>query len=164
MFAINEKVVYPGHGVATVDRLIDKRVACASTMFYELVFVNKDMTILVPVSNSATIGVRKLSSVADIAQIFAIIGEPASERNFTTACASSWNKRSKNYQCKIRSGDLFEIAKIYRDLHHIATKKELSFGERNLLQQTEALLAEEISLVYTIDTESAIEKLRQALI
>ena len=73
---------------------------------------------------------------------------------------SNWNKRSKDYQCKLRTGDLYEICRIYRDLNHLATRKELSFGEKSLLHQTEALLVEEISLVMEMGEEKAMARLR----
>jgi CarD family transcriptional regulator len=160
MFSIGEKVVYPGLGVAKVDRMVDKKVAQSTVHFYELVFINQEMTILVPVENPGAIGVRRLSSPEGIEEIFAVLQEGARGRAPAGFFASAWNKRSKSYQCKLRSGDLIEIARIYRDLQHVAKSKELSFGERGLLQEAESLLAEEISLVYEIGSEKATEKLR----
>lgn len=156
MFSLNEKVVYPGHGVARINRIIEKNVAGNIVEFYELKFVNKEMTILVPVSNIESVGIRKLSSEERIDEIFTFLAQPAK----LAGNASSWNKRSKQYQFKLRSGDLFEISKIYRDLKYISQQKELSFGERTLLQQTEALLVEEVSLVKNVGEEKAIESLR----
>ena len=74
--------------------------------------------------------------------------------------ATNWNKRNKDYQCKLRTGDLQEICKIYRDLKNMSVYKELSFGEKALLQQTETLLAQEISLVQNMNEEKAVEHLR----
>jgi CarD family transcriptional regulator len=76
---------------------------------------------------------------------------------------SNWNKRNKEYQLKLRSGDIQEIGRIYRDLRSIEKRKELSFGERTMLQQTESLLIEEIALVRDMQEERAIEDLRSVL-
>lgn len=158
-FALNEKVVYPGHGVARINRIVEKIVAGSSTSFFELKFLNKEMTILVPTQNSSSVGIRSLSSLEYINTILATLAEQSKKNSFG-ATLSNWNKRNKDYKAKLVSGNLDEISKIYRDLSVMATYKDLSFGEKNLLQQTEALLAQEISLVQNIDEKNAIEQLR----
>ncbi len=160
MYSLNEKVVYPGHGVAKINRIVEKNISNKTATFYELKFLNKEMTILVPTDNFISVGIRKLSSDENINYIFQILSEPVKKINSRELNSSSWNKRSKQYQFKLRSGDLLEISKIYRDLQYIAQQKELSFGERALLQQTEMLLAEEISLVKNLVEEKAVEQLR----
>ena len=159
MFVLDEKVVYPGHGVAKISRIFDKIVAGSTMRFFELKFLNKDMTILVPMHNLASVGVRRLSSQESINDIFKILSQPPQCVHHELA-TSNWTKRNKEYQCRLRTGNLSEICKIYRDLRHMSGQKELSFGEKNLLSQTEALLAEEIALVKCILEEKAIEQLR----
>lgn len=160
MFALNEKVVYPGHGVARVSRIIEKRVGTSVAHFYELKFLHKDMIILIPIDNMYAVGVRVLSTRACIANVFEVLATPARRDPMYDASISSWNKRNKRYQLQLRSGDLVEISKIYRDLQCLAQTKELSFGERNLLLQTEVLLAEEIATVENVIQEQAIAQLR----
>ncbi len=159
MFKLNEKVVYPGHGVAKISRIVEKKVAGHDTSFFELEFINKDMTILVPLQSLTSVGIRRLSSNENIHAIFKLLSEPVVKLNYELT-ASNWNKRQKEYQCKIRTGNIGEICKIYKDLKFIATQKELSFGEKNLLNQTELLLVEEISLVTQVVHEKAVEHLR----
>ncbi len=158
MFTQNDRVVYPGHGVATIHRVLERKVGGKVAKFYELKFLNKDMTILVPVDNINSIGIRQLSSEKEIDCLFQMFSSPIVPHQ--NEVALNWNKRNKEYQGKIRSGKISEICKIYRDLKHIETQKELSFGEKNLLQQTEALLAEEISLACDILHENAMLQLR----
>lgn len=159
MFVLGEKVVYAGHGVAKINRIIEKQIGGIITHFFELRFINKDMTILIPTNNLIAVGVRRLSSPENVDAIFKLLSEPAQplHHELTT---SNWNKRNKEYQCRLRTGKLTEIGKIYRDLKHVAAQKELSFGEKSLLNQTELLLAEEIALVGNVGTEKAIELLR----
>jgi len=159
MFAPHDKVVYPGHGVATIQRIIEKKIGSSTVQFFELRFLNKDMTILIPTENATAVGIRRLSSTEHIDGLFVLLAEPATELNCDMT-ASNWNKRNKEYQCKLRTGSLREICVIYRDLRHLSTYKKLSFGEKNLLQQTELLLIEEISLVTLIEHEKAAERLR----
>ncbi len=117
MFALNEKVVYPGHGVARVRRVIERVVDGCVTHFYELRFINKDMTILVPVDNLSSIGIRALSSANNIENIFHVLEEPLISNPAADISTSNWNKRNKKYQLALRSGDIIEISKMYRDLH-----------------------------------------------
>lgn len=157
-FCLNEKVVYPGHGVAQISRIVEKQVAGSNACFFELKFLNKDMTILVPTHNLSSVGIRRLSSTENITDIFKTLSAPAQRISYDAV--TNWNKRNKDYQCKLRSGDLQEICKIYRDLKNMSFYKELSFGEKALLQQTENLLAQEISLVQNMEEVKAIEHLR----
>lgn len=158
MFALDEKVVYPGHGVAQVSRIIEKNIAGQTTKFFELKFINKDMTILVPVSNLASVGIRRLSSPDMIEEIFKMLSQPFGYH--PESAGTNWNKRNKEYQGKLRTGNLADICKIYRDLKQISSHKELSFGEKHLLQQTELLLAQEIALVKKVSEETMVQQLR----
>lgn len=158
MFSQSEKVVYPGHGVAIIHRVLERRIGGKSTKFFELKFLNKDMMILVPVDNVVSIGIRNVSSQKDIGTLFKMFSIPVKHHHHEMAL--NWNKRNKEYQGKIRSGRLQEICEIYRDLKSIEQQKELSFGEKNLLQQTEALLVEEIALACGMQQDAATSQLR----
>jgi CarD family transcriptional regulator len=159
MFTRNERVVYPGHGVAIINCVIEKKIAGRSLQFFELRFLNKDMTILVPTENASEVGIRPLSSAEYINDIFKTLAQPAVVKNIDSA-VSNWNKRNKEYQGKLRSGNLLELCAIYRDLRHIELNKELSFGEKSLLQQTESLLIEEIAIVTKVATADAAQQLK----
>ena len=159
MFFVNEKVVYPGHGVAVVSQIIEKDVAGHKVTFYELTFLSKDMTILVPVYNLVTAGIRRLASMQKIHDMLHMLSEPT-KKDIHELTSANWNKRNKEYLGKLRTGNLDEIGNVYRDLKSIATQKELSFGEKTLLHQTETLLAQEISIVTQVQEDKAIERLR----
>ncbi len=160
MFEINQKVVYPGHGVARINRLIFQEIGGKKSELYELKFINKDITILIPLNNVAAIGVRPLSSNTKIDEIFEFLAKPAQLINNQELNTTNWSKRNKEYQNKIRTGSLEEISHIYRDLKHIEMQKELSFGEKNLLNQTESMLSEEIAIVKDFGEEKALEHIR----
>lgn len=160
MFCLHDKVVYPGHGVAQITRIIEKVVAGRATSYYELKFLSKDMTILVPTQIVSGMPIRPLSSREHVYDALKILTQPARKLNSYEFTASSWNKRNKEYQTKLRLGGLRELSEIYRDLRFIEMQKELSFGEKSLLYQTETLLAEEISLVQDIEHQEAIQHLR----
>ncbi len=159
MFAIDERIVYPSHGVARINRIIEKKLGSATAYFYELTFINKPMIILVPVDNSEMVGIRRLSSSSSIYEIFDALSK-AMPVSLYEPTATNWNKRNKEYQRKIRTGNLKETCEIYRDLKRIERVKGLSFGEKNLLLQTESLLSEEIALVHNVTQEVAIDQLK----
>ena len=160
MFRLNDKVVYPGHGVAKINQIVEKNIGGNRTLFYELTFLNKEMTILIPTQNTESIGIRPLSSQDEINDIVKMLAEPAKKINSYELSATNWNKKNKEYQLKLRTGDLRKIFEIYQSLREASAEKELSFGEKNLLTQTESLIAEEISIVKKLDPQKAIEYLR----
>lgn len=160
MFALNEKVVYPGHGVAFVKQIVEKTIGTQKSTFYELSFLHKEVIVLVPTQNADIVGIRSLESKESIEELFKHLAEPVKKVHNCEFNASNWNKRNKEYQLKFRTGKLKDLSDIYKDLRYISTYKELSFGEKSILQQTEALLVEEISLVQKNEQEKIIEQLR----
>lgn len=160
MIKENTKVVYPGHGVANVERIVTKNVAGRSARFYELKFLNKEMTILVPVDQAESVGLRPLSSREYIQGLFEMLSKSNTPYARRDGTAVNWNRRNKEYQEKLRTGNLHEICVIYRDLKLAEMRKDLSFGEKHLLQVTEGLLAEEISLVIDMQQDVAVNHIR----
>ena len=160
--SLKEKVVYPGHGVAQVNRIVKKIISGKPAYFYELVFLHQDMTILVPIENAQTIGIRPLSSRESIEDLLQLLAEPVTQVSIEPTI-SNWNKRNKDYKEKLQTGDPKEICRIYRHFKQLSLKKELSFGEKDLLKQTETLLAEEIAEVHGWHEEVATEHIRRAV-
>ena len=163
MFLVNDKVVYPGYGVALINKLVQRLVSGKMTSFYELKFFNKDMSVLIPEDRIEAAGIRKLSSDQDLEEMFKILSEPFKKGIYEVGF-NNWNKRNKKYQLNIRSGDILKICHIYKDLEWISKSKELSFGERNLKTKIEQLLIEEISIVRNIDKEKALKTLHKTFI
>lgn len=161
MVNVHDKVVYPGHGVAEVEEISEKLIGGNRVSFAKLVFLFKDMTILVPMYNLAAIGVRLPSTQVDIDTVFLELRKaPVRKLDVLDFTPSGWNKRHKEYQNRIQTGNIMEIAKIYRDLMHTSQHKDLSFGERALLQTTEELLAQEIQVVKNNERELVVQELR----
>jgi CarD family transcriptional regulator len=160
-FQIKDKVFYPGHGVAVVESLDKKVIAGNEVSFFKLCFLAKEMTILVPERNVDSIGVRCLSSTALVDRALnELYVQPEQKIGNLDFTPSGWNKRNKEYQLKIQNGGLIDLAKIYRDLMFVAKHKELSFGERNLLNMTEDLLLQEIVIVRKKGREEVLREIR----
>lgn len=163
MFLVNEKVVYPGYGVAFISKLVKRLISGKQTSFYELKFFNKDMAVLVPEDRLEAVGIRRLSSQEDLESMFQVLSEPIARTDHEVGL-NNWNRRNKKYQLNLRSGDLIKICQIYKDLQVISQTKELSFGERNLKSKIEQLLIEEISVVKNIDREKALKFLQKTFL
>jgi len=162
MFELNERVVYPGYGVAFINNILEKKVGQEFFTFYELKFLNKDVTILIPVTTIGSAGIRKLCSQERISRVFKILTEPTHRQPISPDTgAANWNKRNKEYQIKIRTGELEDICEIYRDLKRTETCKELSLGEKSLLTLTEELLVQEIALVKNVAEAKAAQELKK---
>jgi CarD family transcriptional regulator len=161
MFCLNDMVVYPAFGVAKLSREVVKRIDGEEIFFYELTFVNKDVKILIPRDNINTVGIRELNKKENIEEILKGFFLAYSESWINEILLTSWNRRTKDYQSKIRCGEMKEIAKIYRDLKNIEKNKVLSFGEKAVLAQVEELLCEEISVVYGKDIEEVVLAIRR---
>lgn len=165
MFGLHEKVVYPGHGVAEVNRIIEKQVGGKITKFFELKLIRDKTTVLVPIYNLK--GLRKLITKKEIDTIVLKILSQEIEKNeneFKLAVvASSWARRNKQYQAEIISGDITKLIKIYKILKKRSLERDLSFGERHLLQQAEFLLVQEIAFVENINEDLAKEKVLSCL-
>lgn len=160
MFELSSTVVYPGYGVAKISREIVKKIENKEIFFYELNFINKDVKILVPKINLNSVGIRLLSDEREIKKILGVFFEMVDSDFIQRLCMVSWNRRSKEYQNKIRKGDVEDIAFIYRDLKLIEKSKLLSFGEKAVLNQVEDLLSEEIGVVYNKNIQEASASLR----
>ena len=161
MFKLNDHVIYPGHGVARVADVIEKTVSGKTINFLMLSFIFKDTTILVPMYNVATIGIRYPSSEQEVdLALYELSKQPEKKLESIDFTPSGWNRRFKHYQQKLQSGKLFDIAQIYRDLMYIAQQKDLSFGERGILQTTEDLISQEIQIVKNKDREVIVQLLR----
>lgn len=163
MFLVNEKVVYPGYGVALISKLVKRLISGRPTSFYELKFFNKDMAVLVPEDRIEAVGIRRLSSDEDLELMFKVLSEPIHKGEYEVGF-NNWNKRNKKYQLNLRSGDLIKICHIYKDLQWISQTKELSFGERTLKSKIEQLLIEEISVVKDIDKDNALKYLHKSFV
>ena len=161
MFLVDEKVVYPGYGVALISKLVRRFISGKQTSFYELKFFNKDMAVLVPEDRIEAVGIRRLSTDEDLNSMFKLLSEPI-KKSSDEIGVNNWNRRNKKYQLSLRSGDLLKLCYIYRDLQLISRTKELSFGERNLKSKIELLLVEEISVVKNIDKEKASKYLQRS--
>lgn len=152
--------MYPGHGVAIIDGAIERVVGEKNLKLFKLKFLFKDTTILLPQENINACSIRELCDKEAIKSVFALFYKPLNKKfEYIDFTPSGWNRRNKEYQLKIQSGKIEDVAYVYRDLMTVAIQKELSFGEKKILQTAEDLLVQEIQVVTGQDSSSVVEQL-----
>jgi len=142
MFQIGAMAVYPAHGVGVIESIQEREVAGFLQSFYIMRLLDTDMIIMIPTSNARNIGLRTVIDSKAVAEIFEILRERPTRLNQQT-----WNRRYRDYMDKIKTGSLFRVAEVLRDLTLLKLEKELSFGERKMLDTAKNLLVKELSLV-----------------
>lgn len=142
MFQVGEKIVYPGHGIGEIISIESRTISGSSQNFYILKIIDSDMKVMVPVNNSHSVGLRKITPRDDIQKIYDIL----KNRTHMTEDTQTWNRRHREYTEKINSGSVFEIAEVLRDLYVLKLDKDLSFGEKKMLDTARNLLVKEIAL------------------
>jgi CarD family transcriptional regulator len=152
MFKVGDKAVYPAHGVGVIEGIESKEISGSTMSFFVLRILETDITILVPVKNIDKVGLRALIGKKDIDRVFAVLKEKPRRIDNQT-----WNRRYREYMEKIKTGSLLEVAQVLRDLVVLKKQKELSFGERKVLDTARGLLIRELALAAR-KKEPAIEK------
>jgi CarD family transcriptional regulator len=140
-FKVGEKVVYPAQGVAEIIGLETKEIGGKLTSFFLLRIVDSDMRILVPRDKAGQVGLRDVASSADVEDVFELLRERDVHLDKQT-----WNRRYRGFMEKIKTGSLFEVAEVYRDLSRLKSTKTLSFGERRMLDTAKNLIVKELSV------------------
>lgn len=144
-FQVGDKVVYPAHGVAEVDKIENKNIGGSKQSFYVLRLLENGTKLMVPVANEIQVGMRAIVEENEADQVFDVLKKREKAIDGTT-----WNRRHREYMEKIKTGSVLEVAKVLRDLYVLKGDKELSFGERKLLDTARSLLMLEISLAKNI--------------
>ena len=151
-FKAGDKAVYPGQGVGEVMGIEHTEVAGQRQSFYVLRILENGMRIMIPINKVGSVGLREIISEDDVRQVYSILKEKDISVDSTT-----WNRRYREYMEKIKTGSVFEIAEVLRDLYLLKGDKDLSFGERKMLDTARSLLIKELSPAPRACTEDDIE-------
>ncbi len=147
-FSVGDKAVYPVHGVAEVVALEQREIGGNKTPVYILKILDTGMKIMVPTINAGSVGLRDLISSKQVKEVYSILKSRDIPRDTQT-----WNRRYREYMEKIKTGSVFEIAEVLRDLCVLRTTKELSFGERKMLDTARGLIIKELALAKSVGEE-----------
>src|SRR3954466_5244952 len=155
-FIIGDKAVYPSQGVAEITGIEKKEVFGTIQRFYVLRALDSGLRILVPVDKADQVGLRRIAGTEEIQEVLAILRDKEIHIDRQT-----WNRRYRGFMEKIKSGSLFEVAEVFRDLFRLKGMKPLSFGERRMLDTAKGLIVQELSVARAADTHKVEQELEQ---
>jgi CarD family transcriptional regulator len=153
-FKIGDKAVYPAQGVAEVVSIEERDIAGARQRFYVLRILDTDRRIMVPVKNAQTVGLRQVISEDEIREIFEILRERTVAFDNQT-----WNRRYRGFMDKIKTGSIYDVAEVMRDLYRLKAEKSLSFGERRMLDTARTLIVKEIAIARGLTEEQTLAEI-----
>lgn len=154
-FKTGELAVYPAHGVGMILGVETRNVSGVNKQFYIIKIVDTEATIMVPVDTASSVGLRKIVKKSLVPKVYEIL----KDRTEGAPDNQTWNRRYREYTDKIKSGCVMEVAKVLRDLYLLKFDKELSFGERRMLDTAKNLLVKELSIARNIKEEKIEEEL-----
>jgi CarD family transcriptional regulator len=156
-FQVGEKVVYPNHGVGTIENISSRAFGTQQERFYLLRLSPNSMTVMVPFSHVNDVGLRKVTKCSEINRVlnYLAAGRPA--------CAHDWKDRFKENSDKMRGGSLLEIAEVFKTLLIIQLGKPLSFREKKMLERARSMLVLETSIAKSLSEKDAIALIAKAL-
>lgn len=155
-FKVGDNAVYPGHGVGRVMAIETKEILGTKQTFYSLQIIETGMKIMIPKENVVSVGLRPIISKTEAEKVLGILREKEVKIDNQT-----WNRRYREYMEKIKTGSVFEIAEVLRDLFLLKVDKELSFGERKMLDTARTLLLKELTLATSENELFQEEEVRQ---
>src|SRR4028119_1885122 len=150
-FRVGDLAVYPAHGVAQIIGVETREISSSKQTFYILKILDNGMKIMIPMKNAGAVGLRELIREDEVDEVFEIL-----KSREVSVEGQTWNRRYREYMEKIKTGSVFEIAEVLRDLYLLKGDKDLSFGERKMLDPARSLLIKELSLAKDC-TEDEIE-------
>ncbi len=138
MFKIGDMAVYPAHGVGVIEKIETQEISGCRQDFYVMRILDNDMLIMIPTNNVGNVGLRDIIGQREVIELYSIL-----EERDVVLDSQTWNRRYREYMDKIKSGSVFEVAEVYRDLLILKLEKELSFGERKMLDTARGLLVKQ---------------------
>ncbi len=146
-FEIGDSVVYPHHGAGKVIRKEAKNVLGESREYLTIKILHNDMTVMVPTENAALAGLRRVIDEETVQKVLAVLQDECSEM------PKNWNRRFKHNRDKIKTGDVYELAEVVRNLAIREAAKGLSTGEKQMYTRAKKILASELMYALEMDED-----------
>ncbi len=141
MFDVGEVAVYQGHGVGRIESIEEKEFSGTKQSFYIIRILDTDMTIMIPIDGAKNAGLRCVIDSCEVTKIYDIL----KDKNVVHD-NSPWNRRYKEYMERIKSGSIYEVATVLKELYNLRYWKELSFGEKKMFEIARGLITKELSI------------------
>ncbi len=156
-FEIGDNVVYPHHGAGKVLRKELKEVLGERREYLTIKILHNDMTVMVPTENAALAGLRRVIDEETVKKVLAVLQDECSEM------PTNWNRRFKHNRDKIKTGDIYELSEVVRNLAIREADKGLSTGEKQMFTRAKKILASELMYALKMDEEEVDEHLSELL-
>lgn len=140
-FQVGQQVIYPNHGVATIEKIEQKQIGVAILAMYELRLFFNNSVVLVPVQNAGEVGLRLPIAINECEELFARLSD-----NFPNI-PNDWKIRFRDYSERLKKGQIFEVADVLKKLTYLSRLKPLSFREQRLLEKARYLVISELAAV-----------------
>jgi CarD family transcriptional regulator len=150
VFNVGDLAVYPAHGVGRIESIESRTINGDKHNFYILKILENSMVIMIPTWNVASVGLRNIIDASQVTEIYDVL-KTKKDDIFDN---QTWNRRYKEYMDKLKTGSLYDVAEVFRDLYVLKQVKDLSFGERKLLDTARVLLLRELCTAKKADEET----------
>jgi len=157
-FSVGEKVVYPNHGVGVIERINVQSVSGHLESFYQLKIVSNNMMVMVPAANVHDVGLRKLIKRDEVNKVLDHL------KKSKVANHPDWKNRFKENSEKMRTGCIFEVADVLKNLSFLSHNRILSFREKKMLDRARYLIISEVATVENLPEERVEELVDRALV
>ncbi|MCG6909827.1 MAG: CarD family transcriptional regulator [Deltaproteobacteria bacterium] len=154
-FEVGDLAVYPAHGVGRIEAIESKVVNGETHDFYIMKIIENGMVIMIPTWNVKAVGLRDVISKEEIPKIIEVM----KAKRESGIDNQTWNRRYREYMDKIKTGSLYEVAEVFRDLSVLKLTKDLSFGERKLYDTAQGLLVKELSTARNTKEEIVVSEI-----
>jgi CarD family transcriptional regulator len=155
MFKVGELAVYPAHGVGRIEAVETREISGQKQDFYIMKILENDMIIMIPVNNVESVGLRDVIDKEEVTKVYDIM-----KQRDIPADNQTWNRRYREYMEKIKTGSVYEVAAVLRDLYLLKVDKDLSFGERKMLDTAQSLLLKELSIAQETDERAVMSDIK----
>ncbi|MDW7739567.1 MAG: CarD family transcriptional regulator [Bacillota bacterium] len=153
MFSIGDRVVYPMHGAGVIEAIEEKEILGARKKYYVMKLPMGEMKVLIPTDSIMQVGLRGVIAKDKVSEVFIVLQGEQPEMS------ANWNRRYRNHLEKIKTGDIFEVAEVVRNLMLRDREKGLSTGESKMLETARQILISELILVQGIEQSEIIDTL-----
>jgi len=146
MFKVGDLAVYPAQGVGRIEAIETREISGQEQDFYIMKILENNMIIMIPVNNVESVGLRDIIDKGQVQEVYQIM-----KKRDIPPDNQTWNRRYREYMDKIKTGSVYEVAEVLRNLYLLKVDKDLSFGERKMLDTAQGLLLKELSIAKKTD-------------
>jgi|TARA_B100001964_G_scaffold239488_1_gene307035 CarD family transcriptional regulator len=156
-FEVGDKVIYPNHGLGVVERIETRTIMEMTCGFYSLRMLDSGTIVLVPIDNVEAVGLRRAIRDDEVKKLFTLLGNGKIDNH------QNWKGRFKDNSDKMRTGSIYDVVDVLKNLTFLAKSKNLSFREKRMLDRAKFLVVSEISEVVGDTAETIDQKVDKAL-